>query len=1233
MKQRAYIFQLKAILFFSFAVILGLILYNIFVAFPAFDKLLRNNIEQEASRTSHHLATEFVHKDGFVKVKPLRNKINKIINDFNILNLILFDKKGQVLLSSQEKLPDQLFVNQNEFINKLPYKSVYSTIIYNDKFSNSKTVVKTISPIFHDNALLGFFEIDYDITDRKKQIDHLKYSTIIILIIFGSTLIMFLMYFLQQSIKTIKNKIEAEQQLKYQHKFMSIIMESVQAGILLINQETHEIFDANAYAVEKIGLKKDDILGEKCHTFVCPNEIGKCPITDLGKQIDNSECILIDKNKRSLDIIKTVSTVDFDRQHFLVEIFVDVSDNKRSEKEFEAIFQNSMVGILFLRDSLIPVKVNHRMAEILGYTVKDLLSMNIHHFFLTETSFEFFKKNFYDKLAHTDAIHIDYPLKHKDGSTVWCSLSGTTIVPENIEQGILWMIDDISNRKQYEKEIQKQRDSAQKYLHLAGTIIVAINTDQCVTVINKKGCEIFGMEEKEIIGKNWFDNFIPPELRDDMKGVFQDIILKKEKPVEYFENEILTIDGKRLIAWYNTLIYDENSNIIGSLSSGEDITERKKIEQAILKAKEAAESANRAKSEFLANMSHEIRTPMNGIIGMSDLLLESQLTHEQHQYAETISKSADLLLSILNDILDLSKIEAGKMELDCVTFNLTETIDQVIEIMAIKAVQKNIELICHVDNKVPEYVKGDPMRLGQILINLVNNAIKFTSKGEVFIHVKAIEQSESEIKIQCSVQDTGIGIAKQDIKRLFQSFSQVDASTTRKYGGSGLGLKISKYLVEMMDGEIHVSSEKDKGSTFWFTIKLFKQNGEKDLISEEVNKIMKNHNLLIVDDNLTNLFVFEEYIKQLGCQYQTATSGIAALSMMKDAKKSGNPFTLALIDMQMPEMDGEELAIIIKNNSELKNTILIMITSMGHHVDKENKMNIGFSSYLNKPIKKKQLFISLLESLGKPVHQLYSTSTELVREIKKNINILLVEDNNVNRIVATKLLEQLGYQIDSAENGIKAIEAVNQKDYDLIFMDIQMPEMDGFEATKRIRSNEKNRKHTIIVAMTAHAMRGDQEKCLLSGMDDFIAKPVKKAGLETLLNKYFMHRTDERIETDEISNSQSSIFNKEHITESIGDSIEEQSDFIQIFINELTEQTLLLKSAVEEKNVDQVQKLAHRIKGSSGDIGATKVHEISAILEKKAENQDISLINKQWCLLLKESDNLIKLLKKEYNLL
>jgi len=793
MRKQVYIFQLRAILFLSIALIIGFVVYHIFFVFPAFDKILLNNIEQESLRTSHHLSTEFLEKNGHINIKGVSRKAKQIMNDFNILGIIVWDRNQDILFSTKEEFFDHIR-NQKIFTKKSTYKADCSKLLYvkNKKNSGSLSVVKTITPIKQQNELLGFFEIYFNVADRISQINNIKFNSIIVLIVFGIILILFLIYIIKQYRKTYNNNLEAEKQLKNQHKYMSVIMESVQAGILLIDAKTHEISDANAYAIEKIGLSKDEILGQKCHNFVCPNKVGRCPITDLGKTIDRSECVFLDKDKNTLDIIKTVTKVEFDNQDFLIEIFVDISGKKRSEKEFEAIFQNSMVGILFLKDSMDSAKVNHRMAEIFGYSVEEMLSINIQQLFLSEESYKYFKKTYYDELAYKNVIQVDYPLQHKEGSTVWCYLYGKVIFFEKNDMGVLWMIDNINNRKNYENEIQRQRDTAHKYLHLAGTIIVAIDKNQRVTVINQKGCDILGMEEKDIIGKNWFELCIPHELSEELQAVFQKIVDKKEKLIPYYENEILTKNGKRLIAWHNTLIYDDEKDIIiGSLSSGEDITERKKIEQTLLQAKESAESANRAKSEFLANMSHEIRTPMNGIIGMSDLLMESQLTHEQKQYAKIISNSADILLAILNDILDLSKIEAGKMELDTVKFNLIETIDQIVEIMVIKAIQKDIELICHVNNNVPDFVKGDPMRLGQILINLVNNAIKFTSKGEVFIHVETLNETGPEVIVKFSVKDTGIGIAKEDIGRLFQSFSQVDASATRKYGHPSYPLKSS----------------------------------------------------------------------------------------------------------------------------------------------------------------------------------------------------------------------------------------------------------------------------------------------------------------------------------------------------------------------------------------------------------------------------------------------------------
>lgn len=670
--------------------------------------------------------------------------------------------------------------------------------------------------------------------------------------------------------------------------------------------------------------------------------------------------------------------------------------------------------------------------------------------------------------------------------------------------GIIGVIYDMTQIKQHEKELQQQRDRAQQYLNLAGSIIVAIDKNQIVTLINKKGCDIIGFPEEEIIGKNWFDHFIPPEICNEIKKVFQNLVLsQKNLEVPYYENEILTANGRRLIAWNNTFLYDKNNNIDGLLCSGEDITERKKYEQSILQAKEAAESANRLKSEFLANMSHEIRTPMNGIIGLSDLLMESPLTKEQYEYVENISKSSDLLLSIINDIIDLSKIEAGKLSLDHVSFNLVDTIHQIKEIMGVKADQKNINLICQLSDNVPVQVMGDPLRLGQILMNLISNAIKFTDQGHVRVDVTLENRSNDRMTLKFIVADTGIGIAEKDLKHLFKSFSQVDTSIARKYGGSGLGLKISRSLVEMMEGQIDVSSEKGKGSRFWFTIKLSIDESKKDI---------------------SNQFV----------------------------------------------------------------------------IDKLKEQDI--------PDKKSQ-----------GMHQ-------------KEMHILLAEDNQTNQIVAKTILKNLGYRIDIVENGLEAIKAVDKRDYDIILMDIQMPVMDGIEATKRIRSKETNKKNTII-AMTANVMQGDRELCLKNGMDDYIGKPFKKNVLESLLNKYLPQKSHR---DHLVSHSNSDLiersFDKSRISLIFGETIEEQIVFVEVLIRVLKEHYIALKTALDEHNFTDIADISHRLRGSTGDIGADKLYYITIDMENAANNQEIKQCHKKWQLLEPEINKLLDELQETYNI-
>jgi PAS domain S-box-containing protein len=706
--------------------------------------------------------------------------------------------------------------------------------------------------------------------------------------------------------------------------------------------------------------------------------------------------------------------------------------------------------------------------------------------------------------AQRPAAHaVEVRFTRVDGTALWTLLGATPLFDHGCYAGFSAVVMDVTERKIAAQALEEMSQrTARRERILTSTLsyisdfAYTYDRDGRFLFVNQPLLDLWGITLENAVGKNFFDLGYPHDLAERLQQQIQQVFDTKTG----LSGETPYTSPAGSDGYYEYIFspaFGPDGRVEFVAGSTREITERKRIEGELRAAKDAADAANQAKSEFLANMSHEIRTPMNGVIGMSDLMLDSELTAEQRESIGIIKSSAGALMSVINDILDFSKIEAGKLALDPIDFSVRDAIGDAANAVALRAHQKRLELIVDIDAAVPDALRGDPGRLRQILLNLLGNAIKFTDRGEVVLRVTSGVSALGDVVLQVAISDTGVGIPLDCHQSIFAAFTQVDSSTTRTYGGTGLGLTISSQLVQLMGGRISVESAAGKGSTFRFTARFARGD------AREANAVVPSVDLrdlavLILDDNATNRHLLEGMLRGWHMAPALAASVPEALAMLRAARQSERPFTLVLADFQMPDADGFTLAEAIKADPAIAGTTVVMLTSGGQAGDAGRCRELNIAAYLAKPIKRSDLRAAILLTLGAPsteTHRQPLVTRHSLREARHSGRILLVEDNAVNVMIARRLLEKRGHTVVVATNGREALailEASEWVGFGCVLMDVQMPVMDGFECTAMIRDKEQvTGEHLPIVAMTAHAMSGDEARCLTAGMDAYLSKPIE----------------------------------------------------------------------------------------------------------------------------------------------
>ena len=1013
-------------------------------------------------------------------------------------------------------------------------------------------------------------------------------------------------------------------------------------GIAL--SEGGSVLEVNRSFVEMFGYGASEVVGMPAVDFVAPESREAVAEHISTGSSEPYEAVALRKDGTTFDAEVRGKSSEYRGRVVRVTAIRDITGRKRAErklKEAEHRYRalvEKVPAVVYLQEIGGPdaaMYMSPRLEALTGYSPEDLKDPGLRWRMVHPEDRERMRSEDEHPVRPGEVVTTEYRVVHRDGHTVW--VRNESVVVEDEESGSRYwqgFMLDITEAKKAEEAL---KESEERYR------LVARATDETIwdsdiladeQTWNGAVQTMFGYPPEQRTSTAWWEGHIHPGDRERVLTSV-DAILEGGGEVWSGEYRFRRADGA-----YSTVmdrayvVRDAEGRPVRMIGSMSDITGRKQYERELKRAREEAERANRAKSEFLANMSHEIRTPMNGILGMAELLLDTPLSEEQREFAQTVRLSGQNLMMIIDDILDFSKIEAGAMRLETINLDLRSTVEDVTVLLGGRAQDKGLELASLIEHDVPEALRGDPGRLRQILTNLLSNAIKFTDKGEVIVRVEPVGEDEETATVRFEVSDTGIGISQEQQRRLFLAFTQADASTTRRYGGTGLGLAISKQLVNLMGGEISVRSEPGAGSTFSFTV-TFEKQPEYAGPARSVQADLAGRRALVVDDNGANRTILEKQLSSWGVRTTGVEGGREALLELRSA---GEPYDLAVLDMQMPGMDGMELARRIKADPDLSPIRLVLLTSMGRRGEGEEASQSGIEAYLTKPVRQSELYDALVTVMSGTAQgeRRLVTLRGLRKQKAGSHRVLVAEDNPVNQKVAARMLESLGYQVDVAGDGLEALDAIASTRYGAVLMDVQMPGMDGYRATRQIRHREdqlgrrnmmmgRRRHRTPIIAMTANAMQGDRERAIEAGMDDYVSKPVSREELGAVLGRWISGTPAYRLPgaEDGEARAASSPLDRKVISGLRGLQGEGETDIVAelagMFLGDARPRLSALEEAVQNDDAPAVERLAHTLKGSSGNMGARGMSALCARLEDAGASGDLS-----------QSFRLLRRLKEEF---